>query len=166
MWCKTWIKRRAEFCLTLVIGSEYNQTYSKDKLLLLPLLGELSTVNISQILGRHTVQYRDGKEVTVNSSVANSYHLISQDTIDAIFIERDHPVQPSDLVISQSAIFHIYLFMQTCIHTCTSTNIYNKNTDTHAHKWRGILFLSVDIKRMVLTMTCSSVWLHHSQYIN
>lgn len=35
------------------------------------------------------------------------YHLISQDAINAILIQRNHPVQASDLIISQSSILNI-----------------------------------------------------------
>ena len=35
------------------------------------------------------------------------YHLISKDAIDAILIERDHPVQSSDLVVSHLSILDV-----------------------------------------------------------
>lgn len=37
----------------------------------------------------------------------STYHFIGKDTIDAIFIQRDEPIQPSDLIISQFTPFYI-----------------------------------------------------------
>ncbi len=36
-----------------------------------------------------------------------SYHFISKDPVDSVLIKGNEPVQSTDLVVSQFAIFHI-----------------------------------------------------------
>ena len=50
-----------------------------------------------------------------------TYHLISEDAVDAMFVKGDHPVEAAHLVVSHF----------TALHVCeTQPNIVSKPNDT------------------------------------
>lgn len=42
-----------------------------------------------------------------SSSKQKGYHFISQDPVDAVLVQRDHPVEPSDLIVTHFSILDV-----------------------------------------------------------
>ena len=62
-------------------------------------------------------------------AILGTYHFISQDAIETILIERDHPVETSDLVVPHLSILYVY------IHTGHVTDTYKMGQRGRGGVW-------------------------------